>query len=388
MSIAVVTWWSLISEMDPQAPTQPTEVAFVLSDLASGGAQRAVTTVVNAWGNEGRRVCVITLASPSWDFFELHPSVERLVIGAREPSSTPWHGLLANLRRIKRLRRAVKQSGAPIVVGFVSSINVLVVLAALGLGLRVVISERNDPERQRLGMMWGLLRHLFYRFADVATANSAGVIESMSTFVPRRKLAFLPNPLAFSLMANDYSKTSPTILSVGRLNYQKGYDVLLEAFAAVSRGNRQWRLAVVGAGGLEAQLRAQASRLAIEDRVDWHGEVKDPFPYYRNARVFVLASRHEGMPNAMLEAMSCALPVVVTDASPGPLEFVEHEISGLVVPVADVPALAEALERLIGNPDLGTRLGEAAMSRVAGCALGKVLPVWERVLGLNPSVTV
>ncbi len=115
----------------------------------------------------------------------------------------------------------------------------------------------------------------------------------------------------------------------------------------------------------------------------WPGRVNNPFSYYNAADVFVLVSRYEGMPNALLEAMSFGLPVVVSDASPGPLEFVEHEVSGLVVPVENAEALESVLELLINDPELRHRLGETARRRVAECNLSNVSKVWEKVIGLG-----
>jgi GalNAc-alpha-(1->4)-GalNAc-alpha-(1->3)-diNAcBac-PP-undecaprenol alpha-1,4-N-acetyl-D-galactosaminyltransferase len=326
---------------------------------------------------------VITLANSDQDFFVLDPAVQRVVIGGIRDSHTLVHGLIANICRIIWLRRALREAHAKIILSFIAATNILVILASFGLYSRVIISERNDPARQSFGWIWDCLRRLLYRYADLATANSQGAVESMRGYVPGQKLAVVPNPLFVPARTIPGERVCPTILTVGRLTHQKAYDVLLEGFARISSHAPYWRLVIVGDGDLGETLRAQAEDLGISDRVDWHGRVKDPFAYYTAADIFVLVSRYEGIPNVLLEAMSCGLPVIVSDASPGPLEYVKHGVTGLVVPVDDVPSLVIALERLINDPRLRRRLGDAARARVAECKLPTVLRIWEKVLGLS-----
>jgi len=166
------------------------------------------------------------------------------------------------------------------------------------------------------------------------------------------------------------------------LHPQKAYDVLLDAFAEIAPRFQDWRLAILGDGPLKETLHRQAERLNLLSSIDWLGRAANPFPFYRSSKIFVMPSRYEGTPNALLEAMSCGLPVVVSDASPGPLEYVEHEVSGLVVPVNNSKALADAILRIISDSELRRRLGAAARERVAECDPGKGLSIWEKVVGL------
>ncbi len=130
-------------------------------------------------------------------------------------------------------------------------------------------------------------------------------------------------------------------------------------------------------------MRVRAERLGVAGRVDWHGVVTDPHAFYHTANFFVLPSRVEGTPNALLEAMSCGLPVIVSDGAPGPLELVEDGVTGLVVPVNDAAALAVALRRLASDGELRSRLGEAARARVSEYDLPHALATWESVVGLT-----
>jgi glycosyltransferase involved in cell wall biosynthesis len=393
------------------------DLILVCNSLDAGGIERVVSTLANAWNRRGRRVCVITQYDRA-RFYSLDPEIHHVVIKrgsvgqvAELPNKLKSrllelgflkrqllkplrgafrHHLAERLYRInfsllfayetRALRRAIQSVASPVVVSFGTSLNILTLKACRGLGRRVVISERSDAGLQG----WGRLSRRFYDDADVVTANSRGALLGLKGFVDPRKLAYVPNPLV--LPKGNGSRNGgrpPLFLTVGRLVWDKAYDVLLDAFALLGGEFDDWRLSVVGGGHLKETLAAQADALGIARRVTWHGVVRDPHAFYRAASVFVLPSRTEGMPNALLEAMGSGLPVVVSDGAPGPLELVEDGVTGLVVHVDDAAALAHALARLARDETLRRRLGEAARERVREHDLPRALAAWESVVGIG-----
>lgn len=353
------------------------DVALVIADLGGGGAQRVLTTLANRWAAAGRRVAVITFSHPDSDSFALNNGVTRISLGARHSRSP----IGANLSRVRALRRALKASSAPTVLAFVGATNVLAVAANIGLGKRLLISERNDPALQSLGRAWDLLRRLAYARAAVVTANSRSAIESLARFVPRQKLVFVPNPLVAPATLPERRREN-LILNVGRLAPQKAQDVLLAAFALLVRDAPGWRLVILGDGPERPALALRARALGVEQLVDFPG-YSDPWPYYARASVFALPSHFEGTPNALLEAMSMGVPAVVTDASGGPLEVVSNGVSGIVVPPGDPTALAAALKALVSDSSLRERMGEAAVRSVRPATDGSALRIWDDLLGFS-----
>jgi glycosyltransferase involved in cell wall biosynthesis len=163
------------------------------------------------------------------------------------------------------------------------------------------------------------------------------------------------------------------ILSVGRAVAKKGYDDLLEALALLPAGLK-WRFIHIGGGALAAALRLQAERLGLSHLVEWRGAMAQPevLGAYREADLFVLASKiakdgdRDGLPNVLIEAQSQRLACVSTDVSAIP-ELIEQDVTGLLVPPGNPIALAEALERLIRDPEKRNWLGAAGERRVRSC---------------------
>jgi glycosyltransferase involved in cell wall biosynthesis len=285
------------------------------------------------------------------------------------------------MRIAHSLRRRLKAIEADAVLSFLTQTNILTVIATRGLRTRTVVSERNDPRLQRHRPRVELLRRLVYRWADVVTANSRGALTTLEPFVPKEKLAFLPNPLTFPSTSDVAALEAPTVITVGRLVEQKGIDILLEAWAKAVERLPEWRLAIVGDGPLRDGLQALAKDLKVENTVDWYGHVADPFPLLRAAQFFILTSRFEGTPNALLEAMACGLSAIVSDASPGPCELVgSDENAGLIVPVGGITATADALVRLGRGTQMRRRLADVARERAREYEADQALGLWLQIL--------
>jgi len=154
----------------------------------------------------------------------------------------------------------------------------------------------------------------------------------------------------------------PFIVAAGRLVHQKGYDLLIKAFAD-SAGARGMDLVVLGEGPLEGALKAQVASLGLEGRVRFLGFQANPWAWFSRARLFVLPSRWEGFGNVVAEALACGAPTLVTDCDFGPREQVVHGVSGWVAKAGHAAALTAALDALLTDPDLTARLGAAGRTR-------------------------
>jgi len=286
----------------------------------------------------------------------------------------------------RRLRELMLEHRPRRVLALLTKTNILCCAAVWDLPIHLVVSERNDPRLQRLDRLWNRLRCVYYRRADVVTANTEGVLQALQEMGHWQRLDLLPNPLPAGVLHEDADPAhgiETEILAVARLVPQKGLDLLLRAFAELDLSCRAgWRVTLVGDGPERDRLQRLALDLAIVDSVVFEGFRSDPFTFMQRASIFALPSRFEGMPNALLEAMAAGLPAVVSDASPGPLEMVSDGVNGLVVPTENHLALAKALQQLIEDGRLRHRLGDAAREKLHSLDWSMVEPHWRSVLAL------
>ena len=210
----------------------------------------------------------------------------------------------------------------------------------------------------------GPIIRLVWRGAEAVVANSEGLKILAEDSAPGVDIKVIPNGVdveKYRPVDRDWSPAH--LLFTGRLVYQKGLDLLLEALSALQ--DLPWRLTVVGDGPELDSLTQQAQTLGLGDRIDFVGwkSRQDLLPYYHDANLFVFPSRHEGMPNSLLEAMSCGLPAIATDIA-GNQELVVDGENGLLVPSEDVGALRDALRTLISQEHLRAEMGEAARQHI------------------------
>ena len=326
----------------------------------------------------------------------LHRALARLVMGplvglleSVQPGQRCWRSRLLRwcVQGIDgspsvELERLLQRHCPRRVVSFLSRTNMRICSALWWRDCHLVVSERNDLRKQQLPFPWPRFRRLLYRRADVLTANTTGVMESLVPLFQARHLALLPNPLPMPVVPASVGSAGDRqgFVTVARLVPQKGIDVLIRALAQTSGAAQDWTLTLVGDGPEREALERQVLQAGLEEKVHFLGFRSDPQTSLLQAGVFVLPSRYEGMPNALLEAMAVGLAVVVTDASPGPLEVVEAGVSGLVVPSDEPAALADALDRLAAQPQLRERLGAAAREALRQSDWPVVGPIWESLV--------
>jgi len=356
-------------------------VLLAVSSLAAGGAERAITELANGWAVKGWQVALLTLSTPGSDHYSLTPAIERIALDIIWDSPTLWHGVASNIRRSFAIRTAVRRFGPDVVVSFVEQTNIRMLAALVGTGIPVIVSERIDPRQHPVGLAWTAARRLLYPLARRVVVQTEAVAEWARRVVAASRVRVIPNFVREMPEPPEWSvRSSQEILAVGRLDKQKGFDLLLEAFARSGLAARGARLTLLGEGPERSALERQAQALGIAERVTMPGVVRDPETWMARAAVFVLPSRYEGFPNALLEAMAMGCPVIATDCDSGPREIICHGENGWLVPVEDANALSAALRRLFEDEALRCRLGTEAVKVRERYAKAKILSRWETLI--------
>ena len=355
------------------------KAVFVISTLGAGGAERAMSELARFLAGHGWSIVLASFeAETSVDFFSLHPAVRRARLGNPRPARSLAGKLAANLRRALALRALIAHEKPGVVLSFMETSNVLALIASAGLQVPVVVAERTDPSQHiAVPKMWRLGRRWLYRRASSVVAQT----ESAADWLRRHchcAVQVIPN--ALRELPQPGGGREPLLLSVGRLEAVKGFDVILHAFARVSRRFPAWRVVIVGDGSLRDELHALAQELDVAARVDWLGRRSDIEHWYARAGLVAQASRFEGFPNVLLEAMGMGAAVISTDCRSGPREIITHGDNGWLVPVDDVTAMASGMQALMANEEARQSLGRSAMAVRERFAPASILGQWERLL--------
>ncbi len=351
---------------------------LVIHALNTGGAERVASRLANRWAEDGVHVTLVTLDSPRTDDYPLDARVDRVGLGLLRHSRSMWGRLFNNLRRVVRLRRAIRAADAVDVISFTDRMNVLTLMACAGGSWHVTIAERNDPRRQWMGRGWEWLRRRTYGRCSAAVVQTQGVADYVRRLTHGRPAYVIPNAVP-AITVSSTADREPTVIAMGRLDSQKGFDLLLQAFARVAVAHPQWKLQILGEGRERAHLVQLSEELGLHDRIQFCGRVQDPQPLLAAASLFVLSSRYEGFPNALLEAMANGLGCVSFACDSGPAEIIRHGIDGWLVPPEDVSELAHSMDLLMRDDRLRGQLGSEARDVTTRFNEADFFARWERV---------
>jgi GalNAc-alpha-(1->4)-GalNAc-alpha-(1->3)-diNAcBac-PP-undecaprenol alpha-1,4-N-acetyl-D-galactosaminyltransferase len=227
-----------------------------------------------------------------------------------------------------------------------------------------------------------LLRRLVYRHASAVVVQTDPIAKWFREFVPTRRLLTIPNAVRGHAFLGDSRAccAGRIVLGVGRLVRQKGFDLLLRAFAKAGLADDGWRLVILGEGEDRPALSQLSSDLGVAKSVEMPGHVTDVSEWISRAPIFALSSRYEGFPNALLEAMQVGTACVSFDCPTGPSELIQHDSNGLLVPADDVDAFSAALTRLAHDDALRNHLAQEATKVAANFSIDRVYGLWVEAL--------
>jgi glycosyltransferase involved in cell wall biosynthesis len=288
------------------------------------------------------------------------------------------------VRKTARLRRYLKREKPDVMISFMTRCNAMALAASIGLRCGIIISERNDPRYRPEPLVDRAIRALLYRHSDLLVAQTSVLEEVSRTLFHVARTACIPNPflpvLATKASAVECTGADrPYALAMGRLYYQKGFDVLIRAFAQ-SAERHVLNLVIAGEGEEREPLATLAHELGIADRVRFVGHVDQPSSLLAGCGIFILSSRYEGFPNVVLEAMSFGRPVISTRLPSGAHAIIEDGVSGLLVPTEDVDSLAHAISRIATDGALAARLGTNGRKAIEPFGLEPVIAQWREVI--------
>ena len=330
---------------------------FFLSDLDCGGAQRTTIDLVRHWPN-GRPRPTLAVARAS--------GLGRLWLDGVDPVDLGGERLR---RSLLPLRRLIRRRRPDVVYSTMVGANIVAAMSVIGLRnppLLVARVSNNHRARDDIPVLQRVaVGHVYRRAGAVIALTQDMRRELVEDYrLEPKRVVTIRNPVDVddfrsraSHAARPWRGDGPVVVAAGRLVREKGFDILLRAFAATRAGKS--RLAILGEGPERDALTTLAAELGVGGRLIMPGYVADPAAWFAHAAAFALSSRSEGSPHVLVEAMACGAPVAAFACPHGPADTIEDGKSGLLVPPQDSYALARTLDRLIEDRELAMRLRDA-----------------------------
>lgn len=335
----------------------------------SGGMERIVINKVNWLAEHGYDVTIVTTEQDGRpDFFSLNKNVRRIDLDILYSKSNTY-GVIKKALERRRLMKKHKLSLAQAL----NSLRPDIVISTFGneVGFLPSIKDGSRKIAEIHFSRWYRLqlnRRGIWKLIDTyLTYSDFKVLKRYDRFVcltneDKRNWSNISNIEVIPNFIEKVSQESATLqnksmIAVGRLSYQKGYDRLINAWRLVAEKHPEWSLNIFGSGELKCELERQISDANLAHVIKLHSPSKDIMTEYRRNSALVLSSRYEGLPMVLLEAMSVGLPLISFDCQCGPCDVITQDFNGILIPEGDVKQLADAIKKLIENPSLRAKLG-------------------------------
>ncbi len=345
----------------------------------AGGVERMSNLIMNQMVERGHQIELVTLdKKDATSFYPLNSFIK-------------WHKLesgdtlqkadfFTRLQRILSIRRIVKTFKPDVLLAFQEASFLSARLSVIGLNIPVIAAERNSPSRFTfMGLSKRQLAFLSFRFARFITIQSS----SFTTYYPKGlhdKIKVIPNPV-FQVASFPDIKKEKIILSVGRLEHQKNFQILIQAFAQIATAFPDWTLVIIGEGKDRTEIETLVTNLNLKNRVILPGHITDLSSYYQKASVFCLSSLWEGFPNSLAEALSYGLPSIGFQDCDGVRDLIKNGRNGILAEGnANIPSLTKVLIKLLNDEKLRDEMGLEAIRSVQGYQPSSIFDQWEELL--------
>lgn len=349
-------------------------ITIFIGSLSGGGAERVACNLANHLSENDCEVTLLTM-SQTKEVYPICDSVKRISLVNSEERKNK---IKCNILRYIRLKKYIKETQTDCYVVMLPITIALLLHFRKKSKVPMIASERCDPKSYSLAKKF--LMKYFGKRADAwmfQTEEAARWYEGIA-----KKSYVIPNAINPIFIRDLYvSEKEKSIVAAGRLSSQKNFKLLIDAFSRISEAYPEYTLKIYGKGPLETELREYAGSKDLEDRVCFMGYVADMPEQLEKTSLFVLSSDYEGMPNALMEAMALGLPCVSTDCGGGGARFlIEDGVNGLLVPVQDEVAMAEAIKAILSDPKTAAELGKNARKLQDTLAPEKIYGQWEKFI--------
>lgn len=346
------------------------KLGIIIGHLGLGGAERVAANLANWFTNKGDSVVFFTTKKPAEKEYHIETSIARHCCFAE-----------SHFKIISNLRKALKKENPDVVLIMSTPMCVYAIPALSGLRIPKVVSERSAPGNAKIKKSTRKISNFLMRFADAYVFQTNGAKSYFDEDI-QRKGYVIPNPLVVSELPDPFTgNRTKRFVAMGRLVKEKNYPLMIAAFIKVHEKHPEFNLEIYGDGSEKELLQRIIDRKKVGEYVELCGARKDVLPHVRDAYAFILSSDLEGMPNALIEAMSIGLPCISTDCpSGGPFDLIKDQKNGILVKAGDCDGMAEAIEQLINDPLKAEKMGAEAVTLRNRLDINVIGEQWKAVM--------
>jgi glycosyltransferase involved in cell wall biosynthesis len=344
------------------------KIALVISSLSSGGGERVVATLSQEFAKK-YDVTIILFDSANIDY-----EYGGKILDINCPDKPSFLGKSYNLlKRAYKLKNTFRKQKFDHIFGFMESANYPSILASRKTiaSLHIDFNFLNPTERY--------LVKSIYPLAKAVAPVSDDIASTLVKDVSLDNVARIYNPVPFeeleALASEPFQHARKFLIAVGRLTYQKHFDLMIDAFAE-SKAAENCDLIILGEGELRGDLERQIKTLKMEDRVHLPGRLKNPFKYMKHAEFMLLSSRAEGFPMVLIEGLTLSCPAISTDCPTGPREIIQKGVNGFLINTDDKPALIESIDTLFYNDEMRSSFSKNSQNSVSHLAVENICKEW------------
>lgn len=346
------------------------KILFVGASLGGGGSERVMTIIANALFLQGNDVKIIRLFDNKVDY-KIEDGIQTEYIG--NDISNPY---TKKIKLVKSLRKKINNYKPDTIISFLTTCNVISILAAMGKNINVIVSERNDPNNNVKTNFAAKVRNIIYSFADCLVCQTQDAINYFPKKI-QKKSVVIPNPINESLPNVYLGQRKKNIVMVCRLNKQKNIPMALYSFEEFYKDYPDWTLDIYGDGNEKENLLRLAQQLESKNNIKFHGFTKNVIDKISSCGIYLSTSDYEGISNSMLEAIAMGIPSVVTDCPIGGAKMIiENGVNGIMIPVNKTDECIKALKSLASGTQILAPSEKTAFELREKYSVNKILNYW------------
>lgn len=354
-------------------------VCFYIDTLnGTGGTERITATLSNYLVNNGVNVTILSKRGGKKSFYQIDSKIKVYAIYDRMDVN-----IYKNYVQTIRIYRSILSDIKPdVIINIGVNLSLETIPATLGNKCKIISWEHFNAKVYHNFYINYISKLLAAKFSERIVVLTAEDKEVYQRKFYAKNVSVIPYPVSIDVTGYAYNSESKYVLNVGRLTKQKGTDLLLESWALVNKCYPDWKLRIVGEGEWKEQLYSQAQRLNIQKSVEFVAPTLNVITHFKEASIFVMSSRYEGLPLVMIEAKCFGLPMVSFDCDTGPRQIIRDKIDGLLVEPENYELLAQGIIELIESKDSRINYSQEAKEDGNRFAPSVFYSHWNKVLNM------